>query len=59
MGEAGSKTEADKKEIATRTVMAMATEMADMKLKFNQTCVLFAALATTLGVKTDLENMIF
>jgi hypothetical protein len=40
----------------TRTVMAMATEMAEARAGYEQGCVQFEALATAHGVKVDWGN---
>lgn len=41
---------------AVRTVMAMASEMAEARARLNIVCVQFEALAATLGVKVDWDN---
>jgi hypothetical protein len=41
-----------------RTVMAMATEMAEARMRLNIACVQFEALAASIGVKVDLNQTI-
>lgn len=42
---------------AVRTVMAMATEMAEARDRVNRACVQFEALAAAIGVKVILDNL--
>lgn len=41
---------------AVRTVIAMASEMAEARARLNIVCVQFETLAATLGVKIDWDN---
>lgn len=41
---------------AVRTMMAMASEVAEARTRMNRVCVQFEALAATFGVKVDWDN---
>lgn len=56
IGRAGAKKVDDG--FTTRTVMAMATEMAEAHKALTTACVQFSALALTLGIAVDFEQLI-
>ena len=50
-------TKADDDGFTTRTVMAMATEMAEAKRSMDRACIAFAALANSMGVKVRFDEL--